>query len=317
MKLVSVIIPIYNVEKYLRECINSVINQTYKNIEIILVNDGSPDNSDLICQEYVQKYDFIKYVSQKNQGVSAARNTGIKHAHGAYIYFLDSDDYIDNEFIETSVHIAETNNSDIVRVATNVTKGKSIINLDFVGAATWELFIKKEYLDKYPDLHFDTDLKMHEDLIFYHQLLSLTFNVNTNYNAKYYYRQHNSQATSQNKYTGKIIKELEILSEFYDKYKLWGKREYFVSIFITTLIGSYWRLGVSEPKDKEIFFNAIHDFIILHKLSLFKTYKFTLTNFMARKFISCKNWKQFEKYLILIKLFKYVKTKLKMGLYNV
>ena len=93
-KLVSVIIPAYNVKKYLRECLHSVIHQTYKDLEIILVDDGSTDGSGAICEKYRTKDSRIQVIHQKNQGLSAARNTGLKAMHGEIIAFLDSDDAI-------------------------------------------------------------------------------------------------------------------------------------------------------------------------------------------------------------------------------
>lgn len=95
MKLISVIIPIYNTQKYLKKCIDSVESQSYNNIEIILVNDGSTDSSEKIIQPYLQKYENIKYYKKENGGLSDARNYGIQKATGDYICFLDSDDYID------------------------------------------------------------------------------------------------------------------------------------------------------------------------------------------------------------------------------
>lgn len=92
--LISVIVPVYNVEKYLERCINSIINQTYQNLEIILVDDGSVDNSPEICDNYAKKYDYIKVIHKKNGGLSSARNTGIKNSTGNYIGFVDSDDSI-------------------------------------------------------------------------------------------------------------------------------------------------------------------------------------------------------------------------------
>lgn len=95
MKLISIIIPIYNTQKYLEKCIESVENQTYNNMEVILVNDGSTDSSEKVIQPYLQKYENIKYYKKKNGGLSDARNYGIQKATGDYICFLDSDDFID------------------------------------------------------------------------------------------------------------------------------------------------------------------------------------------------------------------------------
>lgn len=98
---VSVVIPVFQTKRFLGKSINSVLNQTYSNIEIILVNDGSTDGSEEVCNEYSKKFSNIKVVHQKNQGVSIARNNGIKHSTGKYIMFLDSDDYIKPIMIET------------------------------------------------------------------------------------------------------------------------------------------------------------------------------------------------------------------------
>ena len=99
--LVSVIVPVYNVEKYLGRCLDSVIDQTYRNLEIILINDGSTDSSGEICQHYAEKDPRIRVLTQKNRGLSAARNTGLDHMTGEYIVFVDSDDYISSYFVET------------------------------------------------------------------------------------------------------------------------------------------------------------------------------------------------------------------------
>ena len=91
--MVSVIIPIYRAEKYLNECVDSVLAQTYRDLEIILVDDGSPDNCGAICDDYAAKDSRVKVIHKENGGPSDARNAGLAIAHGEYIYFLDSDDY--------------------------------------------------------------------------------------------------------------------------------------------------------------------------------------------------------------------------------
>ncbi len=113
MAKVSVIVPIYNNEKYLKECLDSICNQTLTDIEIICVNDGSEDNSLKIIEEYKQKDNRIILINQDNLGVSAARNNGIKIATGEYIGFVDSDDYIDNDFYEKLYNAAKHNDSDM------------------------------------------------------------------------------------------------------------------------------------------------------------------------------------------------------------
>jgi glycosyltransferase involved in cell wall biosynthesis len=98
--LISVIIPIYNVERYLNACIDSVVNQTYSNLEIILIDDGSPDNCPEICDEYAKHDSRIKVIHQKNGGLSAARNAGIDFAHGEFLTFIDSDDFVVRNYVE-------------------------------------------------------------------------------------------------------------------------------------------------------------------------------------------------------------------------
>ncbi|MEF2901576.1 MAG: glycosyltransferase [Terrisporobacter sp.] len=112
--LISIIVPVYNVEKYLARCIDSILNQSLKNIEIILVDDGSTDSSPSICDEYSSKYENITAIHKKNERVSAARNDGIKLAKGKYIGFVDSDDWIEFNMFESMYKVAEDTKSDIV-----------------------------------------------------------------------------------------------------------------------------------------------------------------------------------------------------------
>ncbi len=99
-ELISIIVPIYNVENYLRQCLDSLINQTYKNLEIIVINDGSTDNSGVICQEYAQKDNRIIYIEKENGGQSEARNMGLDRMTGSYVTFVDSDDWVEPNYIE-------------------------------------------------------------------------------------------------------------------------------------------------------------------------------------------------------------------------
>lgn len=112
--MISVIVPIYNVEKYLEQFLNSVINQTFKDVEIIIVNDGSTDNSKVIVDKYMKNSNKIKYFEQNNKGVSEARNLAMTHAKGEYILFLDPDDYLELDMLEKLYKKAIKSNSDVV-----------------------------------------------------------------------------------------------------------------------------------------------------------------------------------------------------------
>ncbi|MFS0555840.1 glycosyltransferase [Brevibacillus sp. 179-C9.3 HS] len=184
--LVSIIIPIYNTEKFLVRAIDSVLSQSYSNIEVILVNDGSTDDSGRICDNYVQKYPNVKVIHQKNNGVSVSRNIGLEKAKGKYIQFVDSDDEINRNMTETLVFRMEEQGCDIVICGyTNIglkTKSFSVES----GLFDANEFIISSYLDsqktpfvwsscnmiykntviKKNNLRFDTNYAMGEDGLF-------------------------------------------------------------------------------------------------------------------------------------------------------
>jgi len=131
-KLISIIIPIYNVEKYLKQCIDSIINQTYINLEIILVDDGSTDNCGKICDEYGLKDNRIKVIHKQNGGLSSARNAGLDIAKGEYIGFIDSDDYVEKDMYENMYNTALKTNTKLVICNWSVgNTGKWIKNKNF------------------------------------------------------------------------------------------------------------------------------------------------------------------------------------------
>lgn len=149
--IVSVIVPIYKVEKYLKRCVDSIINQTYKYIEIILVDDGSPDCCGEICDQYSKFDSRVKVIHKNNGGLSDARNYGIDIAEGQYILFVDSDDYIELDAIEKMVSYAKENNLDIVcadayRITAN--DNDSIINKTVLvgGVSNGKVMTGEEYL---------------------------------------------------------------------------------------------------------------------------------------------------------------------------
>lgn len=112
--LISVIVPVYMVEAYLRECVDSILNQTYRNLEVILVDDGSLDKCGYICDEYANHDKRVRVIHTQNEGLSSARNTGIKAAKGEYIGFVDSDDWIDSRMFEILLNKMEDSGADIV-----------------------------------------------------------------------------------------------------------------------------------------------------------------------------------------------------------
>lgn len=150
MPKISVIIPVYNTEKYLRKCLDSVVNQTLEDIEIICVNDGSTDSSLKILEEYVQKDNRVRVISQENQGVSIARNTGIKTSTADFIMFLDSDDTIEFNTLELSFAKITKTNADICCFGLNE------ITKDFRKPRDWG---ESKYLREYENKELDIEAK--------------------------------------------------------------------------------------------------------------------------------------------------------------
>lgn len=176
--MISVIIPVYNVQNYIKKCLESIINQTYKNLEIIIVNDGSTDNSLKICEEYAQKDNRIRIFNKENGGVSSARNFGLKNANGKYIGFIDSDDVVNLNMYEV-LHNAMTNSNvdlcvcnqhankivsqrDLISALINEEKGA--INTQSVRGVVFYLY-KRNIINK-NNIHFNTEIKIGEDMLF-------------------------------------------------------------------------------------------------------------------------------------------------------
>ena len=161
-ELISIIVPIYNTEKYLRQCLDSIINQTYTNFEVLLVNDGSTDSSGMICQEYVENDSRFRYFEKENGGVSSARNLGLECSGGAYITFIDSDDWVESNHLEALLKGIKENNTDIA-----VSKHKSFNTEDglfyfpaYSNQNQNDLCIKKKqirpFLELFPKLNYLT-----------------------------------------------------------------------------------------------------------------------------------------------------------------
>lgn len=153
MDLVSIIVPVYNVKPYLERCINSLIKQSYKNLEIILVDDGATDGCRELCDELLHRDDRIKVIHQENQGLSAARNTGIEAAGGEYICFVDSDDYVNPEYVRYMYDMCVENGADIGICGHWITEEDDYFKkIDF--ARPIEVYSRDEIFDRfYTDMH--------------------------------------------------------------------------------------------------------------------------------------------------------------------
>lgn len=143
---VSIIVPVYNMEKYLCRCIDSILNQTYKNLQVILVDDGSSDSSLTICNAYKEKDKRVEVVTKSNGGLSSARNCGLMHVTGEYVCFIDSDDFIDNRFIEVLLKNIKEYNADISCVRFLYFKEKEDISANFSCRNKIKVVDSKQYL---------------------------------------------------------------------------------------------------------------------------------------------------------------------------
>ena len=137
-EVVSVIIPAYNAEKYIQECLDSVLNQTYKNVELIIVNDGSRDGTKGILEEYSSHHSNIQVIHTENGGVSRARNIGLEHVNGDYVMFLDSDDLLATNAIEILLEDIKTNNADIAAGLMNSDVGMNTVSLESTTTFVWK-----------------------------------------------------------------------------------------------------------------------------------------------------------------------------------
>ncbi|MDA3053089.1 glycosyltransferase family 2 protein [Campylobacter sp. JMF_01 NE2] len=197
--VVSVIIPVYNVEIYLKECLNSVINQSYKNLEIILVDDGSKDKSGEICDEFAKNDSRVKVFHKENGGVSSARNLGLDMASGKYIAFVDSDDYIKKDFILSMINSILKNHSEACIVQNpkfSIEKenydSKDLLEFMIYDLEnrrfTWGILNKMYDKNCVNDIRFSMDEKVGEDFSFFADFCLKDKKISVVSNDFYYYR---------------------------------------------------------------------------------------------------------------------------------
>ena len=229
MPKVSVIVPIYNVEKYLEKCINSLLSQTLEDIQIILVNDGSKDNSGTIAKKYAERNkDKVIYVEKENGGLSDARNYGLKYAIGDFVAFLDSDDYIEKNAYEEMYNKAIEENADYVECdfiweypnKAKIDKQYKYQNkkemLSFVRVVAWNKLIKRSLIIEH-NLEFPKGLR-YEDVEFTYKLIPyINKFAYVDKPFIHYVQREGSIANVQNERTAEIFTVLDKVIEFYKK----------------------------------------------------------------------------------------------------
>ena len=239
MNKVSVILPVYNTSKYLKKCFESILNQTYTSFELICVNDGSTDNSLQILEEYAQKDDRIKIITQKNQGLGNARNAGIIQTSGDYICYIDSDDYIHQDLLKDAVNKILEDDSDVViydnynvyrdstipvyRVKNFINKHKTdcfhyeeFKQIAYQSCVAWNKLYKKQIIVD-NNLKFFEDVKMGEDSPFWFDLLSLNPKISLLDKCLYYYIKREDSLTKRSE--DYIDRQIELYKKYKDTLK--------------------------------------------------------------------------------------------------
>ena len=233
--MISVIVPVYNVEKYLDRCIESLLGQTYKNIEIILIDDGSTDDSGRICDQWKEKDSRIRVFHQKNKGIAAVRNAGLGLAQGDYIAWVDSDDYVDSTFLEKMHMKLQEKGIDMVMCSFYtdtdgeiVHTGKRLFHNEVIDkqsflerlytyglySVVWNKLVKK---DKYEEVQFPCG-RLFEDSSVMCQVLSKCNNVAIIGTPLYYYKRHKDAITVQKLDETKCLK-------YVNDYYMWLKHD--------------------------------------------------------------------------------------------
>lgn len=287
--LISVIVPIYNVEKYIKKCVDSIIKQTYKNIEIILVDDGSPDECGKICDEYSIKDSRIIVVHKANGGLSDARNVGIDKANGKYICFIDSDDYIDDNYIELLYNAIKENNVEISQCGikkitedevfienigykeNNVKNSKQMLKDLYI--TNWENIVvwNKMYLrELFNDIRFPKG-KIHEDEYTTYKILYKVNNVAIINDFLYNYRQ-NEKSIMGKTFNIKRLDILEGLKQRIEFFKESNEEELYelsIALYLQKIRECYINLKKYMNESKNIEKKLLNEYYLYSK-NIFK-----------------------------------------------
>lgn len=314
MLKVSIIVPIYNMEQYLNRCLESIINQTYENIEIILINDGSKDNSLEICKNYAKKDNRIMIIDQKNSGVSSARNSGLDKATGEYLAFVDPDDWIDKDGIEKMVDFELKQKCDIAffdyKINNEIQKSEKV-NLEYtketkdefikllisgdVPGYLWRLLIKKDITKK---IKFKLDLPMAEDLVFILEILKNANSINKSNEAYYnYFLTENSITRGSQKYIKNLHNTFMLnkyINDIYKEYENIANTKHISEIGLYLL--KMHRDGYEENIIKEEFDFLVNDKKYKEMKQNYDQDKLSKTDKNIMKFIEKNNYNQMIKY---------------------
>lgn len=302
MPTISIIVPVYNVEKYVIKCIESVIAQTYRDWELILVDDGSTDNSGKICDEYTLKDCRIKVIHKDNEGVTATRDRGVKESKGEFLFFIDGDDYITENALELLSNKQKENDADLVKGSfykiseENIILNKYIVPdsvktvnewfkyiTDNTVWSIWNTLIRKNLYCKY--VNVPNEISLGEDLITSSQLAIGLNKISTCQNITYYYVLRNTSAMH--------CKNKDVFKEYNIYLLMIKKLDNINSIYKTKNYRSLSKIIELLICD-QIFINLVKDNNLLskHKKKVFNLYiKYFALNYNVQLCILKRSWK--------------------------
>ena len=273
--LLTVVIPVYNVEKYLDRCLKSILIQEWKNYDIILVDDGSTDRSPQICDDYVKAYDFISVIHKKNGGLSEARNTGLSQAKGEYIYFPDSDDWIEPDTFIALAEALESQKFDVISFNREFVKGEEEVIISdpvetqvFNGKDAFVHMLKHSYITGFAnDKIYRKSLFVDHDILFpkgkYYE------DLGTNY--KLFLSAKKVYATNQ-KYYHYLIDNPDSITQSWNEKKLRDMFEFYKEVFYSDFVRS--QLNQEELHISQLYYvnGLTHILASLYKAKLHKNY---------------------------------------------
>lgn len=261
---VSVIVPVYNVEKYLKKCMDSLVSQTLKDIEIIAINDGSTDSSLEILNDYKKDHDNIKVLTKENGGLSDARNYGIPYATGEYIAFLDSDDYVDSSIYEKMYNKAKENDADYVecdfiweypnesRIDTGIRYENKLEMFTYGRVVAWNKLIRSEIIKEDKSLRFPFGMR-YEDVGFFYKLIpKIEKFAFVEESLIHYVQREDSLVKEQNERTLDIIKVLNGVLQYYELNGLYEEYKTAIEYTYARLILCSSLKRMSKIKEKDL-----------------------------------------------------------------
>ncbi len=304
-EMISIIVPIYNAKKYLHRCINSILSQSYSCFELLLINDGSNDDSDKICEEYASKDLRVRVFHKENGGVSSARNLGLEHVKGDYVMFVDSDDYMLSNMCDLMISTLEAKNADFVICGTTETGGGfwrpqedkdyfiEGFKDDFIHllhtellSPPWNKIYKRS---KIGNRRFREDISFGEDLMFNIQYIETCENISFIKSSPFYHEKENEFSLVV-KFNRKRLLDIEKVWEAVDKFSGNKKGLYYKYLRdLTVYARQLFKTEQYSWVEKKSILKEWHSVSLLRKVNLF-SYKVNYVNWFLLLLLKFKQW---------------------------